>query len=148
MQQQGGAHSIEVELTYFFMDFGLPKFYFNHTDPAAIAKHILSLQAAKQLARLSEKPFDIQLNLASAHSAFFATTSNISTAAGHPKRLGANNDTCQVEETNKEKKKREQSRKILLLVLPCASLFIILRFLIIDGFLDKQRSGCVAGAPH
>jgi hypothetical protein len=69
---------------------GIPKYYFMHTSPADIARHVLSLQAAKQLAKLSGRPFDVTLNLESEASAMFATTSNVSSADGKAVRIKPN----------------------------------------------------------
>jgi hypothetical protein len=77
---QGRQHTSEEELVYFFTELGLPKFYFTHTPPAEIARHVLSLQAAKQLARLRDKPFDVDLSVTGPTSAFFATTSGVTTS--------------------------------------------------------------------
>lgn len=59
----------------------MPAYYFTHTAPEDIARHVLSLQAAKQLATLSERPFDVELKVEGDESAFFATTSAVSLSA-------------------------------------------------------------------
>lgn len=62
-------------VSYFYSGLGLPHQYFDQTPPNIIAKHIISLQAAKLLAKTSGRPFDIRLQQEEADSVFIARRS-------------------------------------------------------------------------
>lgn len=71
-----------------FLGYGLPSYYFSVMTPQDIAKHVMSLQAAKVLARESGRPLDIELQQESEKSAMFVAKSLVNTTDDHAVRLG------------------------------------------------------------
>ena len=83
------AEAIVSELVWFYRDLGLDAHYFHTTPRPLIARHILSLYAAKILARTSGEAVDLHLESETDEIAIYACREDAKTALAIERRIEA-----------------------------------------------------------
>ena len=81
--------AIAAEVCWFFSDLGLDAHYFHTTPRVLIARHILSLYAAKVLARTSGEAVDLHLESETEEMAIYACREDAKTALAIERRIEA-----------------------------------------------------------